>query len=240
MRNKIVVVSGFRGSGKSTVAAGILRSQPGIILRDPNEDDAYTFMPNTVYSLEDVKKYLNDMLIAQRAGGAETMAIRYVPDLPEDDHADLNEFCAIVWNRLKNVWVGFEEISEAVQNPSAAAMPAQLRRIVNRGRHRGLNQIYCGLRYAEIPRPVTAGADVQVIFQTQEPGDLDSLHARIGDEATEKVQHLGEHEALVFLRNRTFETVSSRDAKEIARLLSSRPEPLTEEGIVERAAARGR
>ena len=57
MRNKIVVVSGFRGSGKSTVSAGILRRQTGIILRDPNEDDAYSFIPNTLYSIADLKHF---------------------------------------------------------------------------------------------------------------------------------------------------------------------------------------
>jgi hypothetical protein len=236
MRNKIVVVSGFRGSGKSTVSAGILRRQTGIILRDPNEDDAYSFIPNTVYSIADLKTFLSDMRARKAAG----FAVRYVPDLPESDYKDLGVFCAVVWARLMNVWIGFEEISEAVSNPSAAAMPPQLRRIVNRGRHRALNQIYCGLRYAEIPRSVTAGADVQVIFQTREPGDLDSLHARIGEEATEKVRTLPEHHALVYLRNRKYETVNSRDARTIARLLDSRREPLTEEQIVEHAALRGR
>jgi hypothetical protein len=235
VRNKLVVCSGFRGSGKSTVAAGILRQQHGIVLRDPNEDDAYAFIPNTVYSIADLKAFLDDMR-AQKSG---SFAVRYVPDLPESDNKDLDAFCAVIWSRLLNVWLGFEEISEAVANPSAAAMPPQLRRIVNRGRHHRLNQVYCGLRYAEIPRPISAGADMQVIFQTQEPGDLDSLHARIGEEATEKVRTLPEHHALVFLRSRKFEIVNSRDSQSIARLLNAGTvAEVEEEAEEEREAAR--
>ena len=44
---------------------------------DPNEDEAYGFIPNTVYKIEDLKRYLSDM----RASKAETFAVRYVPDL---------------------------------------------------------------------------------------------------------------------------------------------------------------
>lgn len=65
-------------------------------------------------------------------------------------------------------------------------MPPELRRIVNQGRHNGINQIYCGLRYAEIPRPLSAGANVQILFACREPLDLDSMRSRIGLEATEK------------------------------------------------------
>jgi hypothetical protein len=91
-------------------------------------------------------------------------------------------------------------------------MPPELRRIVNQGRHKGLNQVYCGLRYAEIPRPISAGADVQILFRSGEPLDLDSMRSRIGSDATERVQGLGPHEGLVFFPDRTWQTIGSRDA----------------------------
>ena len=97
-------------------------------------------------------------------------------------------------------------------------MPPELRRLVNQGRHKRVNQIYCGLRYAEIPRPISAGADVQILFASREPGDLDAMRVRIGSEAVEKVQGLAKHEALVFFPDRSFQIIGSRDA-ELAELV---------------------
>jgi hypothetical protein len=122
----------------------------------------------------------------------------------------LNGFCAWVWN-WRNCWCCVEEVSESCRSVSSAGMPPELRRIVNQGRHKGINAVFCGLRYAEIPRPISAGADVQILFRSQEPLDLDSMRGRIGSEATEKVQELGQHEALVFFPDRTWQIIGSRD-----------------------------
>jgi hypothetical protein len=90
-------------------------------------------------------------------------------------------------------------------------MPPELRRMVNQGRHRGLNQIYTGLRYAEIPRSISAGADVQILFRSGEPVELDSMRVGIGVEAAERAQGFGRHEALVFFSDRSWQTIQSRD-----------------------------
>jgi hypothetical protein len=136
---------------------------------------------------------------------------RFVPDGREDPYEALELFCTLIWT-CRNLWMCVEEVSESCKGVSAQGMPPELRRIVNQGRHKGINQIYCGLRYAEIPRPVSAGADVQILFRCQEPADLDSMRGRIGSEATEKVQGLGPHEALVFLPDRSWHVVGSRHA----------------------------
>ena len=120
---------------------------------------------------------------------------------------------------LENIWLCVEEVSEAVRSPSAAGMPPELRQVVNQGRHRGISQVYCGLRYAEIPRPISAGADIQILFRSQEPLDLDSMRARIGEGAVERVQGLGRYEALVFFPDRSYRVVGSRDS-EIADLVT--------------------
>src|SRR5262249_17263782 len=122
----------------------------------------------------------------------------------------LNDFCAWVWT-WRNVWICIEEVSESTRSPSSAGMPPELRRIVNQGRHKGINQIYCGLRYAEIPRPLSAGANVQILFACREPLDLDSMRSRIGHNATHQLEGLGQHEALVFFQDRTWQIIGSRD-----------------------------
>lgn len=209
MSNAIITIAGWRGSGKSTVAAKLILKQPRLIVLDPNEDDAYAAIPNTCYSLDELQDFFAWTASAIR----EKFAVRYVPDEEESDaYESLNEFCMLAW-QSGDLWVVIEELSQFVANPAPAAMPPALRRVVNRGRHSALSLVVTGLRYAEISRPVTAGSDYHVIFATAEPGDLASLRERIGAEATEAVLSLGEHEAVLFeTRIRKWRVINSREA----------------------------
>lgn len=208
MKNRLILCVGFRGSGKSTVASAILRANDGVLVYDPHGDDAYRWIPNSARSIEE----LEDFSRWRREAKPKTKAaIRCIPDGRVDPFDALNDFCAWVWN-WRNAWIAVEEVSEGCRSTSAQGMPPELRRLVNQGRHKLINQIYCGLRYSEIPRPVSAGADVQVIFATREPGDLDAMRQRIGSEAVESVQGLGQHEAIIFFPDRTWQVIGSRDA----------------------------
>lgn len=188
------------------MASSILRPNVAVFVFDPHHDPAYSWVKNTARTIEQ----LNDYERWCRQAKPKRGWIRYVPDGRSDPFEALNDFCAFVWP-WRNIWLCVEEVSEGTRSPSAAGMPPELRRIVNQGRHKGINQIFCGLRYAEIPRPISAGADVQILFRCQEPLDLDSMRSRIGSEATGKVQGLGQHEALVFFPDRTWQIVGSRD-----------------------------
>jgi len=206
MQNKVVLVVGFRGSGKSTVASSILKANNGIFLFDPHFDPAYSWIPNTARDIEQLEDYSR----WRRESNPRRIGLRYVPDGRLDPFDALNDFCAWAWS-WRNIWLCIEEVSESTRSPSAAGMPPELRRIVNQRRHKGINQIYCGLRYAEIPRPLSAGANVQILFACREPLDLDSMRSRIGQEAAEKVEGLGQHEALAFFPDRTWQIIGSRD-----------------------------
>lgn len=212
MRNRLIVCVGFRGSGKSTVASNILRANDAVFVFDPHGDPAYSWIPNTARTVEELNDYHRWFREIVRSGQyvPKRCCIRYLPDGRLDPFEGLNDFCAWVWP-WRNIWMCIEEVSESTRSASSAGMPPELRRIVNQGRHKGLNQIYCGLRYAEIPRPISAGADVQILFRSGEPLDLDSMRSRIGSEATECVQGLGLHVALVFFPDRTWLTIGSRD-----------------------------
>ena len=207
MRNRLILCVGFRGSGKSTVASAILKANNGVFCFDPHGDDAYRWIPNTARAAEE----LDDYSRWHREAKPKRTALRFIPDGRLDPFKALDGFCAWVW-AWRNIWLCVEEVSEATRSSSASGMPPELRRIVNQGRHKGINQVYCGLRYAEIPRPISAGADIQILFRSSEPLDLDSMRPRIGSEAAEKVQGLGRHEALVFFPDRTWQIIGSRDA----------------------------
>jgi energy-coupling factor transporter ATP-binding protein EcfA2 len=200
-QNRIIVVAGQRGSGKSTITQTLLKPQSAILVYDPNEDDAYDWIPNTVYSLDGPKdshslmRYI-DWLQKRRESA---LAVRYVPG-DEDGGSlfdDANKFCGIVW-KGQNLWVVFEEIHQVVQTASPASMPPQLRKIVNRGRHKNISLISTGLRFAEIPRPITAGANLFIIFHTAEPLDVEELRRRVGVEAADEIMRLHRYKALVF------------------------------------------
>jgi hypothetical protein len=132
---------------------------------------------------------------------ARFSAVRYIPEEDEKGSLfdDANKFSGMIWNLNTNgMWVIFEEIHQIVQTAAPASMPPQLRKIVNRGRHKRISMICTGLRFAEIPRPVTAGTYLFVIFHTAEPLDVEELRRRIGAEATDEVMRLRRYEALVF------------------------------------------
>ena len=57
VRNRLVLLVGFRGSGKSTVALNILRANNGVFLFDPHFDSAYSWIPNTARSVEELENY---------------------------------------------------------------------------------------------------------------------------------------------------------------------------------------
>ena len=200
VQNRIVVVSGFRGSGKTTVAARILQRQPHVIVYDPNEDPAYSWIPNTVYEIEG-ESGLREYFRWVRREKKLTWAVRYVPEEYEGEagglSSDANEFCRFIFSG-HYFWVCFEEVHQIAQTPSPSSMPAQLRKLINRGRHQEISVVVTGIRYSEIPRPITAGANLHVVFHTAEPGDREELVKRIGTEATDAVANLPEHEAICF------------------------------------------
>ena len=214
VQNRIVAISGFRGSGKTTVAARILQAQPRLIVYDPNFDPAYRWVPNTVHEI-DGDNGLRAFFRWVREEGKPTWAVRYVPEEGDDPgglFADANEFCRFIFTG-KMFWVCFEEIHQIAQTPSPASMPPQLRKLINRGRHREISVVVTGIRYAEIPRPVTAGSNLHIVFHTAEPGDREELVKRVGTEATDPVANLGPHEAVAFdTFSRTFVQINSRES----------------------------
>jgi len=194
-QNRVLVACGFRGSGKTTYVQNILKKQSNIIVYDPNEDEAYSWIPNTVHSLAELQEFIEWC----RTNNKQFLAVRYVPEEDESGSLfdDANEFCRLVWEG-QNLWVVFEEVHQIANTASPASMPPALRKIINRGRHRNISVMVTAIRVSEIPTPIRAGANTFVIFHTAEPIDVKELLKRIGSEATDEVMRLEEHQAVVF------------------------------------------
>ena len=207
MRNRCVLLVGERGRGKSTLAAAILKPQPGVLVYDPHCDEVYRFIPNTARSLEE----LDDFSRWRREAKPETRSmIRYIPDPRENPFEVLDEFCAWVWS-WRGVWVCVEEVSESCKGVSAHGLPGELRRVLNQGRHRMINQVYCGIRLPEIPTPIRDAADVTIVFFTRDNQTRDLIVQRLGRDALEEFEGLGLHEALVVFRSGEYRKISSRE-----------------------------
>jgi hypothetical protein len=165
-QNRVLVACGFRGSGKTTYVQNILKKQSNIFVYDPNEDEAYSWIPNTVHSLAELQEFIEWC----RTNNKQSLAVRYVPEEDESGSLfdDANEFCRMVWEG-QNLWVVFEEVHQIANTSSPASMPSALRKIVNRGRHRNISVMVTAIRVSEIPTPIRAGANTFVIFHTAEP-----------------------------------------------------------------------
>jgi hypothetical protein len=200
-QNRILVLCGFRGSGKTTFAQTLLKRQENIFVYDPNEDPGYDWIPNTVHSLDGANDPRSLAKYIEWVGRHQPpcLAVRYIPEENEKGSLfdDANKFCRMAWQG-QNLWIVFEEIHQVVNTASPSSMPPQLRKIVNRGRHKNISLMCTGLRFAEIPRPVSAGANLYIIFHTAEPLDVEELRRRVGAEATDEIMRLRHHEALVF------------------------------------------
>jgi len=226
MQNRIIVVAGMRGSGKSTFASEVIlqgrysdpndeserltRPHSGVLCCDPNEDEAYDFIPNTVYSVyhkEGVTrgsaqdKSLEGFLDWAAREKKTRYAVRFIPDEYDEREGmftETNEFCREIFARCPGSIVCLEEIHQAATNPSPSACPPQIRKIINRGRHRGIDIVACTLRFAECPTPLRAGANFYVIYGQHERNDVDELQRRVGPEATDDVQRLKEFQCVIF------------------------------------------
>lgn len=112
MQNKIVLIVGFRGSGKSTVASSILRANNGVFLFDPHFDPAYSWIPNTARTIEQLEDYSR----WRREAKPKRIGLRYIPDGHLDPFDGLNDFCAWAWG-WRNIWLCVEEVSESTRSP---------------------------------------------------------------------------------------------------------------------------
>jgi hypothetical protein len=100
VEDRIVLIVGFRGSGKSTVAATIQRQKNGVLVFDPHGDPAYAWIPNTARTIEELGDYARWV----REAKPPRVWLRDVPDGRLDPYDALNDFCAWVWG-WRNMWV---------------------------------------------------------------------------------------------------------------------------------------
>ena len=193
MENKQNCIIGFvgrKGSGKSFALKKFLGSKgtglPRIVAYDVRDEYTEAGIPNRIeYDLETLRDFLDDH------DEAERFAVTYVPRVPAED---IDEFCEIIFE-YGNLLVVLEEVPAYA---SAGDMPDAMTQLTLQGRHKMIDILWAGQRFAEVPKSLTAQTDYFVLFATREPRDINAMTDRVGEETTRRVQTLQPHHALTF------------------------------------------
>jgi hypothetical protein len=106
----------------------------------------------------------------------------------------VDQVCGCVFE-MGNLTLALEEVPHY---STAGSMPEGLDVLARMGRHRHVDLIYTGQRFAELPRRLTATTDYFVLFAQREPRDLEALGDRVGRAVADQVERLPLHGRVVF------------------------------------------
>ncbi len=183
-RNVVIGCVGLRGSGKSTALREIIRCRPRLvvidILGEHNFGQRVSNVDGFLEMLEAVSDRENYALTLQPGRGELAEVIDAVSDAVFD---------------VGQLTLALEEVPHYC---SPASMPEGLDVLARMGRHRNVDLIYTGQRFAELPRRLTATTDFFVLFGQREPRDLEALAGRVGRDVAQQVEGLPLHGRLVF------------------------------------------
>ena len=158
-QNKITVIFGRKGSGKSYYANQISRAMGPVVIFDPLNEykGGYYF-----YKLADFRKWAWLMRFKR-------VILKFV----DDD--DFRAAFGIVFE------IGYTTIlvEETDMFANSSFIIPELAKILKYGRHKRINQIYISRRPYEINRLVTSQADKIIVFKQSEGRDIDFLE-RLG------------------------------------------------------------
>lgn len=181
MQNEIIGVLGCKGAGKSTEVKRIYMSRTRVIVNDTlGEYGGY------VCDAPDPRRKAIDYIAANK--------VRFrIAFRPEKLEADFDWVCRLAKACGAGTTLIVEEIDFFCQ-PNFAE--PGLDKLIRYGRNDGINLIYTGKRFADISRRLTSQTDRFLLFRISEPGDLDGIRKRFGDEVAEKVRSLPDFEHL--------------------------------------------
>lgn len=166
MQNRVTVVIGKKGSGKSTLVSEIVAEESRVQVIDSLAE--YEDCEISV-GLEDCL----EALVKAEKRKQYRIALRC---LALEDNLDLLRTAY----ELRESTLVVEETSLYC---SAHSLPDEMSALIRYGRHQELNLVFVARRPSELHRDLTANADVLVTFRQQEPRDLAYLRSFYGDEA---------------------------------------------------------
>lgn len=179
--NTIISIMGKKGSGKSYLTKEIMYEWPRVIIVDNTgeyeTEEIYNGYDECVSALVNASKR-NQFRISLRTRSVE-------------DDLRLLE----IVETIPSILLVVEEASRYV---SSAFLPPEIEALIRYGRHKDISQIYLARRPTELHRDLTANSDVIVVFNTQEPRDINYLRSFIGEQAQEAIRLDAEKYELIY------------------------------------------
>jgi hypothetical protein len=183
-RNVVIGCVGLRGSGKSRALREIIECRPRLVVVDVMGEHRFG---QIVSDLGDAFEILDAVQ------GRKKFALTIQPE--RGDLADVvDQVCDYVFE-IGDLTLALEEIPHYA---TASSMPEGLDALARMGRHRQIDLIYTGQRFAELPRRLTATTDFFVLFGQREPSDLSALADRVGRDVAERVEDLPLHGRVLY------------------------------------------
>lgn len=183
MQNRIIFITGRKGSGKTTLANELARSayynRQRVIIVAPMGGFDLTGSPVIHQSTE----LLNN-----------DIANRSIIAVPGSD-VQLPRSVMLYAYESGNVTLFVDEVD--IFCSAHFAEPALLN-IIRYGRHRQVNLVAISQRPANVIRDLTAQSDFLVMFQSTELRDLEYLGQRIGRENSDQVARLDQFKYLIY------------------------------------------
>lgn len=186
MYNRIIGLIGPTGSGKSYMAALMMAEAEKCAvyqLKRIHEEPAFVMVADDV-----IDGKLREF--ALRLGEPRFHYV-YLCQEPKTDGKkllvpDLDYFIQACYTRERMAMI----IDEAHFFCDSQRMPLFFRQAVVMGRSRYLDVVYCAQKFSTISKELTANTHEFYIWRITEPGDLESLRERVGDEATNAIANL--------------------------------------------------
>lgn len=175
-QNEISVILGKKGSGKTSLAFHLIEGANRLIIFDFNRE----------YSGFYVVREPDELAKVLQINFEGTFRISYQPSPNLELVEHFEHLCAAVFC-MNNVTVLAEEIDIV---STASYSPPSLKKIIDYGRHRGINLLGLSRRAHRVPRDLTANADKIYTFAQFEPRDIKYLADYMGERAAEQVTNL--------------------------------------------------
>ena len=200
MRNRIIVILGKKGTGKTTLAKWYsLKSEKPVIIIDPQ--DQFSDLSLIFTDIYEASTFIADRWYELRAFGGRVV-------VQVSDEEDVQEFLTWAWERLKDYLLIIDEV-DLFYNQWNWSHKNIIRKFIHYGRHKEADLITTSRRPANLPKDLLSQADVLEIFRMREPRDLNYLKQFIyAEDVEEKIRNLGFYEHIHYDANADrYETV---------------------------------
>tara|TARA_R110002110_G_scaffold1531_9_gene6858 strand:- start:6939 stop:7607 length:669 start_codon:yes stop_codon:yes gene_type:complete len=198
---ELILVTGRRGSGKSTLTKGLLSGRPKVVVFDPRRE----YGGRGVTTCDNRKA----LIAAMRKGWARGFHIAYVPQAGCEAE-ELHKLTLICWQAQSPYESGADPrkltlaIEEMDLSFPVVRLPNDLNgmtRVVNQGRHVGIEVIGVTQRPAQISKTFRANVSTTYVFPLADEDDQAAMLKKLSRKWSETLRTLQPHTCLVHDKN---------------------------------------